>query len=168
MAITSNISQTVETQKEETPAPVETPVLTEKKDAAKEENETPPAETNETAENKKTVETATSATIIQYSPSPPVANIEETKTKATETDKTETVMKCPQIIPPPKTEEKEKPEPNNNFVEELEERNEERERERQRAIVKMMLNSLPPNWSQEQRDRALKEFLKVMKFDKYP
>lgn len=168
-AIVLNISPTVETPKEEAseeqPAPVvvEAPILTEKIEATPEPTVLP-TEANDTTESAKIVKTVEAEPIQQYTLPETLPN--KAETSATEAPKAETVMKCPQIIPPPKTEEK--PKPDNSFVEELEKRNEERERERQRAIVKMMLDSLPPNWSQEQRDRALKEFLKVMKFDKYP
>ena len=170
LAITLNISPTVEIPKEEAseeqPAPivVKAPVSTEKPEAIEPKPTVLPAETTKTAEPAKTVKTVEVAPIEQYTPPEILPN--KAETSATETQKAETVMKCPQIIPPPKTEEK--PQPNNDFVEKLEERSEEQERERQRAIVKMMLDSLPPDWPQEKRDRALKEFLKVMKFDKYP
>ena len=168
-AIVLNISPTVETPKEEAseeqPAPVvvEAPISTEKTETTPEPTVLP-TEANDTTESAKIVKTVDAEPIQQYTLPETLPN--KAETSATEAPKAETVMKCPQIIPPPKTEEK--PQPNNDFVEKLEERSEEQERERQRAIVKMMLDSLPPDWPQEKRDRALKEFLKVMKFDKYP
>ena len=164
MAIVLNISAHKEKIIEETPATTtfEPPTLTEKQDTLKEETTTFPVETKETLEPAKTVEPVTPAQIPQYNPPVSATNTEETN--AAEPNKTETVMKCPQIIEPPKVEKT----ANNNFVEELEERNEERELARKKASVKMMINSLPPDWPQERIDRVVKEFCEVMGIDEYP
>jgi len=117
LAIMLNISPIVETPKEEAaeeqPAPVviEALALTEKNEAT-----VLPTETKERTESAKVVKTVEVAPIQQYTPPETLPN--KAETAATETKNTETVMKCPQIIPPPKTEEKAVTS-DNNFVEEL-------------------------------------------------